>query len=189
MFLGFGIPYLLIQIALISFFMYHVLCLCKHYSSMLWSFFILIEYLHSCIRDELLDANFAENLKCLQNYPIQDVHKILSMAETLQRDDYVPPKERPPRPSEEISQQQWQQRRHEEMFTQTKKRPASQVLLKPEVTRLPIPPKPFDELNAIEENEVQEANQEETSTMSIDAPAVEEKKEQTLPNYKDHPLE
>jgi len=48
-----------------------------------------------CLRDTLLDGSFADNLKLLQSYPLQDIHSILSKAEELRNEDYEPP---PPRP-------------------------------------------------------------------------------------------
>eukprot|EP01118_Nematostelium_gracile_P012345 TRINITY_DN4500_c0_g1_i1.p1 TRINITY_DN4500_c0_g1~~TRINITY_DN4500_c0_g1_i1.p1 ORF type:complete len:438 (+),score=96.38 TRINITY_DN4500_c0_g1_i1:132-1445(+) len=48
-----------------------------------------------CLRDELLGGTFADNLKLLQTYPLQDIHHILKKAEEIQGPSYEIP---PPRP-------------------------------------------------------------------------------------------
>jgi len=47
-----------------------------------------------CVREQLLDGSFADNLKMIQHYPLQDIHIILSKAEEIFKDDYVPPSPR-----------------------------------------------------------------------------------------------
>jgi len=60
-----------------------------------------------CLRETLLDGSFAENLKLLQSYPLQDIHTILGQAEQLQNEEYQSPPPRPPKiiqPTREAAQ-------------------------------------------------------------------------------------
>jgi len=58
-----------------------------------------------CLRENLLDGSFADNLKLLQSYPLQDIHCILRKAEEVQDENYEPPAPRPKiQPVQSISQ-------------------------------------------------------------------------------------
>jgi len=50
------------------------------------------------LRESLLDGTFADNLKQLQSYPIQDIHTILNKGTELRNESYQPPSPRPKPP-------------------------------------------------------------------------------------------
>jgi len=56
------------------------------------------------LRESLLDGTFADNIKQLQSYPIQDIHTILKRGTELRSESYQPPSPRPkPQPAPIVS--------------------------------------------------------------------------------------
>jgi len=47
------------------------------------------------LREQLLDGTFADTLKTLQNFPVQDIHFLLKKAEGLKSKEYISPLPRP----------------------------------------------------------------------------------------------
>eukprot|EP01114_Cavostelium_apophysatum_P013503 TRINITY_DN3283_c0_g2_i1.p1 TRINITY_DN3283_c0_g2~~TRINITY_DN3283_c0_g2_i1.p1 ORF type:complete len:457 (-),score=92.95 TRINITY_DN3283_c0_g2_i1:1237-2607(-) len=105
-----------------------------------------------CIRERLLDGSFADNLKSLQNYPIQDVHVILSKAEEIKSPEYSAPPPRPSKPKPKETQSSWVSSTRNVISPSVPKANMSMPIpgeeeTMPEATLLPLrmpkPPKPF----------------------------------------------
>jgi len=156
-----------------------------------------------CLRDQLLDGSFADNLKMIQHYPLQDIQVILTKAEEISLESYTPP---PPRPKLSPPTLQPDTRKSggasliTKIFastivdTNTKGKPSSfkqfitpghddKPIAKEDLVRgeMPIPPQPFEDISSDPQSKVDKKLRE--------IVYKEDDEEEVEIHYKAHPLE